>query len=414
MINGAPHQQRWEGAILATGSERYRRHKVWESLHLKRESLAAARFDDKASEQWRTDIVEWLGEAAKTKMAQQPALYLSVLDALSEALNALPVTTNEFSQYVAAGYGRQQGADVLEASLRRLPLPPPKDLKDSYIALLDSEVEARTTRLDELKLRITETEQALSDRLGELDKVSKSVESLSAKIESERKAISEVSESARSTIDTDWNETLAEWWIARKEFDSARNAEALAQVATLAATARAGEALAEHAAGSLSATDWNGRAKRERGAAQWIRAGAVAAFVFAGAIGWFIVSEAIRNNFDLTVGDGILRASVVLVVGAFGALLLRESGRHFREADTAEDVALSLRALAPFYASSEDDVRIAARVQVGDAVLVKNVLSRFAHRDAAKHAGEISTPDLSNLVRDASTALNGAQPGKTT
>lgn len=77
-------------------------------------------------------------------------------------------------------------------------------------------------------------------------------------------------------------------------------------------------------------------------------------------------------------------------------------------------MALSLRALAPFYASSEDDVRIAARVQVGDAVLVKNVLSRFAHRDAAKHAGEISTPDLSNLVRDASTALNGAQPGKTT
>jgi hypothetical protein len=61
------------------------------------------------------------------------------------------------------------------------------------------------------------------------------------------------------------------------------------------------------------------------------------------------VNEAIRKNFELTVGDGILRAAVVVVIGVFAVLLLRESGRHFREADTTEDVALSLKALAPFF-----------------------------------------------------------------
>ncbi len=99
------------------------------------------------------------------------------------------------------------------------------------------------------------------------------------------------------------------------------------------------------------------------------------------------------------------------MIGTFGALLLRESGRHFREADTAEDVALSLRALAPFYAGAKENLRTAARLEVGDAVLVKNVLSRFAHRDAAKHSGDIGAGDLPSFVRDAATALR-AQPDK--
>lgn len=62
-------------------------------------------------------------------------------------------------------------------------------------------------------------------------------------------------------------------------------------------------------------------------------------------------------------------------------------------------------ALAPFYANSEDGVRLTARVQLGDAVLVKNVLSRLSHRDAAKHAGEVKTEELPGLVKEATTAL---------
>lgn len=393
---------------MGTASERYRRHKVWETLTLKRDSLAAARFGDKQLEQHRLDVVEWLSEAEKTKTTRQPALYIAVLDELSSALNALGTTQNEFSRFLSSGQQQQ-----LMSALRSLPLPPPKDLKDAYVDLLDKEIEARTARLDELELRVAGTEKSLSERQATLEALEKKAAEVGAAVDAERDAIKEVSASVRNEIDRDWGEKLHEWWEARTQFDEKQNAAILAHAASLAATARAGEALAEHAAGSLSAVDWNGRAKRERRAAQWIRFGAVAAFVFAGAVGWFIVSEAINNNFDLTVGDGILRASVAAVIGAFGALLLRESGRHFREADTAEDVALSLKALAPFYASSEDTVRLAARVEVGDAVFVKNVLSRFAHRDAAKHAGEINTADLPKLVDEAAQALGKTgQAGK--
>lgn len=388
---------------MATASERYRRHKVWETLAVKRESLAAARFGDKQLEQHRLDVVEWLSEAEKTKTTRQPALYLSVLDELSSALNPLATTQNEFARFVSSGQEPQ-----LLSTLRALPLPSPKDLKDSYVDLLDKEIDARTVRLDELEARVAGTEKTLSERMATLEALETKAASVAAAVDAEREAIKEVSASVRNEIDRDWGEKLHDWWEARTEFDEKQNAAILAHAASLAATARAGEALAEHAAGSLSATDWNGRAKRERRAAQWMRFGAAAAFVFAGAVGWFIVGEAIKNNFDLTVGDGILRASVAAVIGAFGALLLRESGRHFREADTAEDVALSLKALAPFYASSDETIRLAARVEVGDAVFVKNVLSRFAHRDAAKHAGEINTNDLPKLVDEAAQALGKA------
>lgn len=397
---------------MATGYERYRRHKVWETLQLKKDALVAARFDDAASEQSRKDIVEWLDEAVKTKGAQQPALYLSALDGLSAALNQLPTDTAQFRQFVANRQHPGQPYQQLEQALRALPLPPPRDLKATYVEQLDKEVEARNELLVGLKAQVTETEKALEARREELTAVSREVEKLRAAIQDEREAIAEVSKAADSDMRTAWKEALETWTEERKKIDSENDAKALESVATLAAITAAGEALAEHAAGDLSAADWAGRAKRERRAAQWIRAGALAAFVFAGAVGIFIVGEAIANNFDISLGGGILRASVAVVIGAFGGLLLRESTRHFREADTAEDVALSLKALAPFYANSDDDIRRAARVEVGDAVLVKNVLSRFSHRDAAKHASDINTAELPGLVKDAAKALN--LPGGTT
>lgn len=391
---------------MATGYERYRQHPVWESLTLKRESLNSARYDDAETEQARSDIVEWLDEAIKTKGALQPALYLSTLDALSTALNQVPVDNAQFRQFVANRKRPEQAFGQLEQALRALPLPPPKELKASYVKQLDDEVDARNERLGQLEVRVQETEEALAQRLSELEAVSGSLDKLRAEIEDERSAIKAVSEAADTDMRSEWETSLGDWKKERDKADAAHDSEALEHIATLAAVTKSSEVLAEHAAGDLSATDWYGRAKRERRSAQWMRFGAAAAFVFAGAVGFFVVSEAITNNFDLTLGDGVLRASVAMVIGAFGALLLRESGRHFREADAAEDVALSMKALAPFYANSDDDVRLKARVQVGDAVLVKNVLSRFSHRDAAKHATGVDSAQLPDLVRDATKALN--------
>ena len=400
---------------MATGYERYSKHPVWETLQLKRESLNAARFDDADSEQARKDIIEWLDESLKTRVARQPALYLSALDQLSAALNQLPVDTASFRQFLAYRNQNGQAYQLLENSLRDLPLPPPKDLKAAYVDLLDKEVDARSERLGEIDQRVSETEKALRDRLDELTKVTAEVNQLRTVIQNEREAIAAVSQSAESEMRAEWEAVLDVWDRERKATDLEHDTQALNSIATLAATTRAGEALAEHAAGDLSAADWYGRAKRERKAAQWVRAGAWAAFIFAGGIGFYIVSEAIIENFDISPGGGILRASIAIVIGAFGALLLREAGRHFREADTAEDVALSLKALAPFYANSADQIRLAARVELGDAVLVKNVLSRFSHRDASKHGAEVKTAELPGLVKEAAEALKvaaDATPGR--
>ena len=393
---------------MATGYERYSKHPVWETLRLKRESLNAARFDNAETEQARVDIIEWLDESLKTRAARQPALYLSALDQLSAALNQLPVDTASFRQFLAYRNQNGQAYQVLEDSLRALPLPPPKDLKVAYVDLLDKEVEARNERLGELNLRVSETEKALRERLAELTKVTAEVTQLQNVIQTEREAIATVSHSAESEMRAEWVTVLDDWRRERNATDLEHDTQALNSIAMLAATTKAGEALAEHAAGDLSAADWYGRAKRERLAAHWVRAGAWAAFIFAGGIGFYIVSEAIIQNFDISLGGGILRASIAVVIGAFGALLLREASRHFREADTAEDVALSLKALAPFYANSADPVRLAARVELGDAVLVKNVLSRFSHRDASKHGAEVKTAELPGLVKEAAEALKVA------
>jgi DNA repair ATPase RecN len=387
---------------MTTASERYRRHNVWDTLRIKKEALTAARFGEANAEQQRADVIDWLREAEKSKLTRQPALYLGVLDQLRDALNGLGTAEHEFNSFMS-GYRSQ--AEQLQIALRALPLPSPRDLKDTYADLLDKEIEARTSRLDDLHEHIVKIEKSLAARQSTLDSIEKKAAAIADEVEAERDAIADVKASVRKDIDRDWGEQLHDWWERRKQFDEEQDAAILSHAASLAATARAGETLAEHAAGSLSAADWSSRAQRERRAAQWIRFGAAVAFVLAGAIGWFIVSEAVASNFDLTVGDGILRASVAAVIGAFGALLLRESGRHFREADTAEDVSLSLKALAPFYASSDSETRVAARAQVGDAVLVRNVLSRFAHRDAAKLSGGGDGSDLSKLVEDSARAL---------
>lgn len=386
---------------MPTGSQRYKQHQVWETLEVKREALEAARYDDAGLEQWRKDVVEWLAEAAKTKQARQPALYLSAFDDLSNALNSLPPDVNQFrndvfnrqpnqpSHWVGlrprfAGCRcrrrRTSGTPTSTCSTKRWT----HGLRGSMNSRLGSPRPRLRFRTDSTHSTVSAARSTVGDE-----------------IEAQRTAIAEVSSTAESKMTEAWNDTLATWKQDRQAADETRDTEATEHVTALAATRRAAEALAEHAAGDLSAADWRSRGKRERKAAQWIRAAAVAAFLFAGAIGWFIVNEAIRKDFDLTVGDGVLRSSVAVVIAAFGGLLLRESGRHFREADTAEDVALALQALAPFYAGSDETVRLAARAAVGDAVLVKNVLSRFAHRDAAKYSGT----ELQSLVQEGTDAL---------
>ena len=56
-----------------------------------------------------------------------------------------------------------------------------------------------------------------------------------------------------------WDEAVVDWRAERKSTDAGHDAQALESVATLASVTKAGEALAEHPAGDLSAADWYGR-----------------------------------------------------------------------------------------------------------------------------------------------------------
>lgn len=393
-----------------SATQRYRDHKVWESLKLKRDALDAARFDNSKSERWRSDIVEWLDEAAKTrKVTRQPALYVHALGELQGELNTLPTDQAQFDQYVAtSNYGnRQAPVRALLEALWKLPLPPPKELTGSYLELLDDEIEVRTQRLDTLKKTIDALDSTVAQRNQDVERAQKDLAHLKSEINQARQDIKEVAATAMEEIQDQWGTAYDEWDEQRKAKDAERNAEALEHTALLAATAKAGAALAEHAAGTLTASEWKGRAERERKAAMWMRALAVLTFLAAAGILAFMVVHAIEDKFDLTLGDGILRGTITLVLGAFAGLLFRESGRHFREADTAEEVALSMQALAPFYAGADAGVKAAARAQLGEAVLVKNVLSRFAHRDAAKHSTDVNFDELPRLIEEATKLLRG-------
>lgn len=167
--------------------------------------------------------------------AQQPALYLSALDTLSAALNQLPVDTAQFRQFVANRQHPGQPYQQLEQALRALPLPPPRDLKATYVEQLDKEVEARNELLAGLKAQVTETEKALEARREELTAVSSEVEKLRAAIQAEREAIVEVSKAADSDMRTAWKEALETWTEERKKVDSENDAKTLESVATLAA-----------------------------------------------------------------------------------------------------------------------------------------------------------------------------------
>lgn len=128
-----------------------------------------------------------------------------------------------------------------------------------------------------------------------------------------------------------------------------------------------------------------------------MRAASFVFFLAALGAGGYILASAIGAGFELTVGDGILRGALIVAVAGVGYFLASESRRHFHEADSAEEVTLAITAIEPFYAGSDKIEREKVRSDVGDTIFVKNVLSRFASRDASKHAST-TNQELTEIV----------------
>lgn len=381
--------------------ERYRQHEVWEVLRLKIEALNSARYSTEALEQARSDMLEVLDVATRSKDNPLPTIYDSTLNRLRDVLNGLIAEEGQFETFVQNG--QPTAAAVI---VRDLPGPPPRQVNQRYIDALDTAIAARETTLKALEARVDQLTNELASGEALLMKLTGDIADQTSKITTDAATITQVTSGAAEQLAAEWTNRLDAWELERKNRDAELDKQLVTNIELLAGSAVVGQRLVEHAAGLLTATEWAGRAKRERLNAIWLRWGSIAAFLGALGVGGYILWHAIDNGFELTVGDGILRGALVLALVGIGTFLSTEGRRHFKEADSAEEVSLALTAIEPFYAGASTEAREAARTAVGDSVFVKNVLSRFANRDASKHANTTNQElsEVADLLTKGATA----------
>lgn len=361
-------------------------------LRLRAEALDLARYSTADLEALRKDTVEALKLALMSRSNPIPVIYEPVLTQIQTLLNSLTADEGGFQAFVNNGFNTQLAIEV-----RSLPGAPPRQINERYLLALDSAISAREEELTTLRGLLESVRSEIGNLSKELRTLASTVDRQSSKITSDSATISQVVASADDRLNAEWANKLAAWELDREKKDQVVDLELEGNIRLLAGTASVGQRLVEQAAGSLTATDWAARAKRERLNAVWMRFASFAFFIAALVVGGYILATAIDKGFQLTVGDGILRGALILAVAGVGTFLSSESRRHFKEADSAEEVTLAITAIEPFYANSDGKDREGARGAVGDTVFVKNVLSRFASRDASKHAST-TNQDLTEIV----------------
>lgn len=396
---------RYIPCMRTAGAERYREHGFWELLRARLEELRAASFEDPSLESERIVVIEVLETIQASSKNPVPWIYEPVLNSLTASLGNLVVGEGEFAIWVSSTYFIN-----LKDDARQLPAPRPRDIGDAYLAALDRAIQFRQIALKDIEARavaLSAEVAAIEDQLVALKRdgdarlkgLAAAVEEQSRKIAADAATISQVTLTAGDQARTEWTNELNAWNLEREAKDQESDAAMATQLLLLTGSAQVGERLVEYAAGKLTARSWSARHKRERLNAIWLRWGAILAYVLAVATGGWLVWWSITKEQSLDVGDGILRGAVVIALGAIGTFLISESRRHFREAASAEEVSLALTAVEPFYASSDAGARDKARAQLGDTIFIKNVVSRFAGRDASKHN---ANQELSEVIEQIS------------
>ncbi|GAA0503646.1 hypothetical protein [Microbacterium aurantiacum] len=367
--------------MAQTQIERYRQHEVWELIDLKLGALKTVKYSQQSLEEERLKVITMLEAAARSKSNPQPTLYDDVLDAIRDNLNQLAADERSFQSWSQQAY-----VNDLRTRVRELPGPPPRQVNESYVVALDTSVAARQLELEELRASVLALDEEVKAKTAELAALTKKVDRQHEKLTADAATITQVVSAADDQLRREWEADLSTWKQDRDARDSEIDSEMATHIQLLSTAALTGRRLVEQAAGHLTAADWAGRAKRERWNAHSLRWASFAFFTLAALVGGWILWIAIDRDLTLTVGDGVLRGALVLALAGVGSFLTLEARRHFREADSAEDVKLALAALEPFYAGADDTERSEVRRVLGDTVFIKNTLSRFSSRDAAKHA----------------------------
>lgn len=397
-----PGPYRWN--MPSADIELYREHQVWEILRLKSEALGTARYGNASVETLRVTVRKILKYALRSRdNAQQAFLYTRLLDDLQSLINGIPPEENRFHTW-ANSYLQQ-----LELLVRQLPGPAPRNMPQTYVEWLDEAMRVRQDEIASLREEVRTLREQISQHELRIETNGQTVAEQQEAVTNARQQIDEIATSTESALNKSFEESLKSWMHERDQKDSELNDRMEEQVSLLTAAAQVGQRLVEHAAGNLTALDWTNRAKRERRNGLTLRALAVV-FGFAGlALAYYIVDQAVKQDFDLTVGDGLLRGAAIIAVIAVGGYFAAESRRHYTESDTAEEVATAMIAIEPYYAAADENDRTDARNAVGETVFVKNVLSRFANRDSGRHNEAITSQDLSIVVAELTRALNEMQ-----
>lgn len=400
--------------MTSVGAERYREHELWKLLPSKLEAIRNARFEDVNLEGERESVIEVLEAIERSAKNPRPWIYEPILNALVAYLNGLVGGEGEFAVWVSS-----TDYIALKDAARQLPGPLPRDLGESYIASLDRAISLRQRALADIEARASElsanieTNAKLLTSLGEsADKrfktLATAIDGQTSKIAADAASISMSVATAADQMQAEWANALAAWELQREAKDRESDTTMATHVQLLSYSARVGQRLVEYAAGQLTAQNWATRNSRERRNAVWLRWGAIAAYLGAVAVGGILVWHTIVHEIPLDFGQGILRGAIVIALAAIGTFLITESRRHFREADSAEEVTLALQAVEPYYASSSDDKRIEARASLGDTLFIKNVLSRFAGRDASRHNSNQELSEVLDLLAKGAEAARAA------
>lgn len=391
-----------------TTPESYRSHPVWEVLKLKINALEQAKFQNIENETQRCNVVLGLKSALRSKSYSGSIDYGSILSELLVTLNSLASDDQTF-----ASFARSNQIQNLWTYIRQLPGPSQIKVNENYSDALDLLISARTVELSAINERITAAQQTMAEVELKIGTQKEALELVKNQIISQSAKLSETVETASDKMDGEWKNKLESWAIDRTTKDKDLENEMLNELSLLVSAALVGNRLMENAAGNLTAIKWASRATRERTSAIRLRYGSFVVYSIAVLIGTWIVTTAISAGKTLDAGDGIIRGAIVLSCAAIGTFLASESRRHFREADSSEEVQLAITAMEPFMTNATEEDRQSTRAAMADTVFVKNVLSRFSGRDASRHnsSNSVEMSELVEVLRKALTLGNQNSSG---
>jgi len=376
--------------------ELYESHALWGQLDDSRYALEQAGVQEHGpAELNRQQLIAAFRTAAEARAAIGPFVVLTDLDSVQNQVasyfNAATPTQNLVNQQLVN--------QVLQY-LRTLPPPLPKAAARLVTESVATLRRIRTTEVAALEQQLATAAEELTTAQSKLQAVATAASEQKTAITQESAKLDQAVAAATARFDTEIARVSAEWDRARAEKEREAETEVNKEIALLAEVAALGRRLVAHASGRFTAASWQQRATRDRKAANYLFSLGILVFVAAGALAYVFIWDVTHDQGregDLSVGESLLRISLVVTLGAAIAYIFAESGRRRREANSAEEVATVLNAVEAFTATASTEAQAALAAELGRMVFVDNIRSRLGARDAVR-GHDASNPGMQQLM----------------